>query len=189
MPRHGGVVKGKGGKSGTAGGGGGKGSVAANRISAHVAKPAVTELPPSLQIAFQPNPIPSFFATAFPEFKKQQGFFSALERLYPDIAGSTSSSGWLGLPSDRLSGVDRGDSRFAASLRLSDGSTQPVFVKRIHLLDPVRAMEGDYVWPNDGALPAPSDLWKAALAKINEPLNEAYVDALFAACASKLVES
>ena len=50
-------------------------------------------------------------------------------------------------------------------------------------------MEGEYVWPQDGALPAPSDLWKAALKKINEPLNEAYVDALFAACASKLVES
>ena len=139
--------------------------------------------------------VPLFFATAFPEFKKQQSFFSALEKLYPELAGSAHEAGWLGIAPDRLSGVDRvgsggGEpSRFAASLHLSDGSTQPVFVKRIHLLDPIRAMEGEYVWPQDGALPASSDLWKAALKKINEPLNEAYVDALFAACASNLVES
>jgi hypothetical protein len=65
----------------------------------------------------------------------------------------------------------------------------PVFIKRIHLLDATSAMEGDYVWPSSGALPAPSELWRTALAKINDPLNEAYVDALFALCASRLVKS
>lgn len=189
MPRRGGGAKGAKGS-----GRGGKTTTIASRPSAHVCKPAITELPPALQISHVREEasgatVPPFFASAFPEFKKQQAFFSALEKLRPELAGSAHEAGWLGIAPERLSGVERGDSRFAASLRLSDGSTQPVFVKRIHLLDPIRAMEGEYVWPQDGALPAPSDLWKAALKKINEPLNEAYVDALFAACASNLVES
>lgn len=64
-----------------------------------------------------------------------------------------------------------------------------MFVKRIHLLEPISAMKGEYVWPEDGALSAPSELWQNALSKINEPMNEAYVDAIFALVASKLVES
>jgi hypothetical protein len=48
-------------------------------------------------------------------------------------------------------------------------------------------IEGECVCPHDGALPAPAELWINTLEKINDPNNEAYVDAVFAAVADRLV--
>lgn len=155
-----------------------------------VAMPAVSELPTSLHIAPSLSSIPSQILSALPEFRKSQPFFSILERLQPEFGGSTEHHDkcWLGMNSDAIKSVSH-DGGFYATINTTDDQEQPVFVKRIHLLDPISAMEGEYVWPEDGSLPAPSDLWKTALAKINDPMNEAYVDALFATIASRLVES
>ena len=162
----------------------------------HVARPAVLELPTSLRISPSVSPIPSQITEAFPEFKKPQPFFSALERLQPEFGGSPTRSEkcWLGIPEERIVSVTReSESPFYANLVLSDTSgntvNQPVFVKRIHIIDPICAMEGEYVLPGDGALPAPSDLWRLSLKKLNDPMNEAYVDTLFAAIAHRFVES
>lgn len=170
--------------------GGNKGRDHVNPL--HVAKPAVSELPSCLQIRVDKTGVPEILQSSFPEFRNMQPFFSGLEKIDPEFGGSFNAYNtcWLGTAPEKIVGVEH-DSEghgFYSKLLLSDGTSQPVFVKRIHLLDPLCAMEGEYVWPAEGALPAPSELWKSALGKINDPLNEAYVDTLYAALASKFIE-
>jgi hypothetical protein len=158
----------------------------------HVAKPAVRDLPANLSVNPSSEVVPSSVLAALPEFRHAQSFFSSLERLCPEFAGSVDGHNrcWLGVPGSSITNIVRdAESAFNATLIFGEADARPIFVKRIHLLDPVSAMEGEYVWPRDGALPAPSEPWRNALTKINDPMNEAYVDTLFAACASKLVES
>jgi hypothetical protein len=195
MPRRGrggGGGGGGGGGRGRGGAGRGRGGGSAGGSSGRVAKPTAPEFPTSLIVIPVKADVPAPLITAFPEFTQAQPFFSALERLNPEYGGSVDAykACWVGLSGELLESVERENlSSFDANLVMKDGTKQAIFVKRIHLLEPVSAMEGSYVWPSEGALPAASELWKRALAKINDPLNEAYVDALFAAYASKLVES
>lgn len=64
-----------------------------------------------------------------------------------------------------------------------------LFAKRVHLVEPIEAMRGNYVMPTDGALPHADESWKRTLTKVHSPYNEAYVDALCAATLSRLVET
>lgn len=180
MPRRGGAARG--GRGGARGGGGG---------ASHAAKPAIKELPDDLVIAPSHESLPDAVVSAFPEFSKAQPFFTAIEKLCPEYTSSSHNFKhcWMGLSGAKIAHIEREDTGFLASIVYHDGVKQPIFVKRIHLLDPMSAMEGEYVWPSDGALSAPSEPWRTALTKINDPLNEAYVDAVFAAVASRLVES
>jgi hypothetical protein len=193
MPRGKPAKNGRGGpgRGGRGGRGGARSASAPVNDKQRVAKPAVKTLPDFLNISISNKCLPKCIEETFTEFTNPQPFFSSIERLNPEInsSGSKYTNCWLGAPN--ITAIARDDdSAFNATLTL-DGDAAPrnVFVKRIHLLDPISAMEGDYVWPRDGALPAPSEPWRNALTKINDPLNEAYVDALFAAAADKLVES
>ncbi len=183
----------RGGRGGAAGRGRGGGRGHTNHgdgvQNMKVAKPHV-ELPDDLHIRPEQTSIPTCIPESFPEFRNIQPYFSILERLSPEYAGSMFAYKQCWMGTSDISGVTRDESdMFRASIALTNGQNHNVFVKRIHLLSPIDYMEGEYVIPDEGALPAPSELWKTALAKINDPLNEAYVDALFAACASRLVSS
>lgn len=176
------------------GGGRGGGAAAAHARHSHpderVARPATTDLPATLSIQPLAEPVPTAIVEAFPEFTHAQSFFSALERLYPEYGGSVHAfrNCWTGVRGADIECVVRdADSDFFARILFKEGHESPIFVKRIHLLDPISYMEGEYVTPVEGALPAPSTLWKHALGKINDPMNEAYVDAVFATVASRLV--
>jgi hypothetical protein len=189
--KRGGAVRGRG-RGGAGAGGAGAGAASASMGHRKVAKPAVRELPADLTIRPSNHLLPAIFAEVFPEFTKQQCFFSALERLCPELgltaAGYTQC--WMGVSGETIQSIVRDEeSPFQCTLIRTGGEAANVFVKRIHILDALAALEGDYVMPEDGALPAPSEPWREALTKINDPLNEAYVDALFAAVASRLVES
>lgn len=164
-----------------------------NVVNHHIAKPRVREFPSELLIIPSNEPIPSAILNDFPEFQKPQSFFSSIEKLYPEISvgGVIYKQCWLGIPSADILSLQKDisdESGFRATLTRTNTIQEPVFVKRVHLLDAMNAMEGEYIWPDDGGLPAPSMPWKQALAKINDPLNEAYVDAIFACVASKLAE-
>jgi hypothetical protein len=188
VKRGGAARGGRGGGRGGRGGAARGGAVAAR--SDRVAKPACRELPEVLTCMPSMAPLPEIFSFAFPEFSKQQCFFSTLERICPELGGSVfgHSNCWMGMAAGSIKNVDRGEEPgFFAALETEEG-TRPIFVKRIHLLDPLTAIEGKYVMPDDGALPAPSDPWREALTKINDPLNEAYTDALFAMIANRLVQ-
>lgn len=180
-------MRGRGGR----GGGAATAPRANTQTNMNIARPRVSELPKCLTIDVGRRTIPAALVERFPEFRKAQPYFSVLEKLQPEFGGSSEryDQCWIGISGESLNDVERdSDSTFHAVLKTAAGDA-PVFVKRVHLLDPLNAMQGDYVWPEDGGLPAPSDLWKSALAKINEPMNEAYTDALFAMCASRMVES
>jgi len=187
MPQKG---KGRGGGHGGGRGGQAKGAKT-ETAKPYVASPAVKDLPECLTVAPTIGDIPKVILSSLPEFSECQPFWSLLEKVMPEFAGSPSlyKKCWTGISGELWQSLDVDtSSRFLGSVTIA-GKTVPVFIKRVHLLDAGNAMEGEYVWPSSGALPAPSELWKAALGKINEPLNEAYVDALFALCASKLVQS
>lgn len=184
IPRRGGRG---GGRGGAAHRGAAKGSNAKHE-NQNVAKPQ-TSLPTDLHVMPSEQDVPESISKHFPEFRAIQPFFSILERLSPEYAGSMFAykKCWVG---SSISNVERDESDlFRARVSLENGAEHDVFVKRIHLLDPIRYMEGEYVIPHEGALAAPSELWKSALAKINDVQNEAYVDALFSMCASALVSS
>jgi serine/threonine protein kinase len=120
-----------------------------------------------------------------------QPFFSALERLQPEVAThGRLDACWCGIAGDKVDSFTCDDEdSFKATLVLTKEGPQPVHVKRVHLVDPIQAIEGECVWPREGALPAPSELWLNALDKINDPMNEAYVDAVFALFADRMVSS
>lgn len=189
-PKRGGAVRG-GGRGGAARATGGKGRAAFS--AAHVAKPGVTDLPASLTISPQSCDVPAAITTALTDFRSFQTFFSALERLQPEMSGACGSGpflSWMGAPSESFVAISRDtESPFESTVLFSNGDVKPVFIKRTHILDPMRAMEGDYVWPAEGSLPAPREPWRTALSKMTDPLNEAYVDAVFALYASKMVEN
>jgi hypothetical protein len=65
----------------------------------------------------------------------------------------------------------------------------PMFVKRVHLVEPIPTMEGTYSLPTDGALPQPQEYWMNTLTKIHDKYNEAYIDSLCCATISRLVET
>jgi hypothetical protein len=52
------------------------------------------------------------------------------------------------------------------------------FLKVTHLLDPVRWMQGRYSLPQQAGLPGHSKTWAAAWHKLQDPWNQAYVEAL-----------
>ena len=157
--------------------------------SARVAAPSVSELPEGLRVSPLPQPLPSLLVPA--DVTSAQPFFSALERIHPELR--TASRGhdlcWTGLPADTLRSFTQDSEEDPYRWTLEDvrGTKHPVFLKRAHLLDPMDKMSGAYLTPSEGGLPAPSVPWLAALKKLNDPLNEAYVDALFALHADKMV--
>lgn len=183
---------GRGGRGGPGGSARGRGGSTRGGGSVRIARPTVTELPESLTLSGSSAPMPPVIRESMTEFKKAQPYFSALEKLQPSFESSVVGfqSCWLGISGETVTGIERPtDSTFEGSLTMTDGTKRDIFIKRIHLIDPLAAMEGEYVLPEDGALSAPSELWKNTLIKINNPLNEAYVDALFALYASKFSES
>ena len=66
--------------------------------------------------------------------------------------------------------------------------TIALFVKRVHLVEPILAMEGAYTFPSDGSLPSKETGWQNTLTKIHSVYNEAYIDTLCGATLSRLVE-
>jgi len=135
---------------------------------APIAKAVV--VPPTLLPPFTESAIPSALQTAFPEFNNLKPFFATQERLRTSPVDPDRC--WMGSP---ISTITRGaDQSLFATICVHDKET-PIFLKRIHLLDPLRAVEGEY------------ESTEVSSKKIQDPLNEAYVDSLFALCANQLV--
>jgi len=75
------------------------------------------------------------------------------------------------------------------NLHTKENRTVPTWIRMMHLVDPVDAMSGEMVLPEDGSLPSFRSAWQRTLRKLNDPYNEAYTDAVFACMASRLVET
>lgn len=82
------------------------------------------------------------------------------------------------------------------SIRIERNGTEPGvelqdisgFRKITHLLDPVRWIQGEYSLPKTPSLPWCAASWGAAWKKLQDPMNQAYVEALATYAFSKLRE-
>lgn len=63
------------------------------------------------------------------------------------------------------------------------------FRKITHLLDPVRWLQGKYSMPKHAFLPWHQETWESAWNKLQDPMNQAYVEALATYALSKLREA
>ena len=62
------------------------------------------------------------------------------------------------------------------------------FRKITHLLDPTSWIQGKYSAPEQSILPGHSETWAATNAKLQDPMNQAYIEALATYCFSRLRE-
>jgi len=73
------------------------------------------------------------------------------------------------------------DSRiFDATIEDGSGNRKEtkVFVKTVHLLDPIAMLQNEYMMPNHPLLPVGDKAWKTTLLKLHGSSNQAYVDAV-----------
>ena len=147
---------------------------------------------PGLEILYTSKPIPQKVVEYLePHFTKAQTYFSSLEKIFTNLVPGK-SEGFLLNTAEWIQDISgfTDPYRFQGMVGPLDCPTRTVnlFMKRAHILNPISYMSGEYVLPDDGALPSYLAAWQHTLAKINDPNNEAYVDSLFAVCASRLVE-
>jgi hypothetical protein len=110
-----------------------------------------------------------------------------MEQLFPSVATQTTGTPTLAAKeivvdlSDGVATVE--------DLQTKEQRRTKAWIRMMHLVEPVDVMSGDFVLPDDGALPSFRSAWQSTLRKINDPYNEAYTDAVFACMASRLVET
>ena len=150
---------------------------------------------PNLQIHYSSKPFPQKVAEFIkPHFPKVQTYFSSLEKIFTKLEPRT-SNGFLLNTAEWIQDISGFDNPYKFQGFVGPLDCKPeslecknLFMKRAHILSPITYMSGEYVLPEDGALPSYLSHWQHTLAKVNDPNNEAYIDALFAVCASRLVE-
>jgi len=144
-------------------------------------------LPRELLPLFGTNSLKSSIDNALFEFRNVQECFPSISFL------SDNHEHVLQSPLDFFTLTGEPDGYYIevqGKLRDISGSTViPMFVKRVHLVEPIPTMEGTYSLPTDGALPQPQEYWKNTLTKIHDKYNEAYIDSLCCATVSRLVET
>lgn len=120
-----------------------------------------------------------------------QNYFPSLEVLFPSLEDQITATPALAATELAVSvtGTTTDATAEVEHLLTRNRRTTPVWIRPVHLVEPLNVLEGEYVLPSDGSLPAPRGPWQRALRKINDPYNEAYTDAVFAAMASRLVET
>jgi hypothetical protein len=140
--------------------------------------------PANLRLYYVQRPRPEI-----PLLNNVQGYFPSMEVLFPSLVDDTTSN--PSLASTELA-IDVGADWKVATVENIVTKVRrqvPVWLRPMHLVEPLNYLEGDYVLPTDGALPASRGPWQRTLRKINDPYNEAYTDAVFACMASRLVET
>ena len=143
---------------------------------------ASTTSPADLRLYHLQRPAPNI-----PDITKTQSYFPSLEVLFPSLAEK--STGTPTLAARELVVDISGDVATVEDLITHEQRTTPIWIRKVHLLEPVDVMSGHYVLPADGALPCFRGAWQQTLHKLNNPYNEAYTDAVFACMASRLVET
>lgn len=150
-------------------------------------RPRIMRTPPpaDIRLYYLQHPAP-----ANPTTRNLQTYFPSLEVLFPSIAEQNIGSPCLAA-TEIVTEID--SEQKTAILRnmidKTERSDVPIWIRKMHLVNPVDHVEGEYILPEDGSLPAFRNAWQHTLRKINDPYNEAYTDAVFACMASRLVET
>jgi hypothetical protein len=120
-------------------------------------------------------------------YRNLQTFFPTLSQVFR-INKFQSSKFCLDMPW-RISAVDCSGGQGICKLTLKDNGQINAYLKVTHLLDPIRWMQGHYSLPIEAGLPWHSKTWTAAWHKIQDPWNQAYVEALATYALSRLRHS
>lgn len=133
-------------------------------------------------------------------FRDLQTFFPTLSKIYR-ISKHQSESVWLdtklrmvGLDISGCSGPCRVrlqpnlDTETAGADLMESPQISPAFLKVTHLLDPIRWMRGRYSLPKHTGLPWHTKTWATAWNKLQDPWNQAYVEALASYALGRLRE-
>ena len=117
-------------------------------------------------------------------YRNLQTFFPTLSKVFR-INKFQSSKFCLDMPW-RISSVDCSGGQGPCKISLKDKTEVKAYLKVTHLLDPIRWMQGHYSLPNEAGLPWHSKTWTPAWHKIQDPWNQAYVEALATYALSRL---
>ena len=136
------------------------------------------------------EPVTDQLKEAFPHIKFLQRYHPGLdafplglsEPLAAALPTRYSIQEWLSTdPSDsRFRTVRVADTTTDVSSETSSDVSQEatVFVKTVHLLDPIALLQNEYTMPAHPLLPLGTQSWKNTLLKLHTPTNQAYVDAV-----------
>lgn len=145
-------------------------------------------IPADLRLFYVSRPPPTV-----PGAPRLQTYFPSLEVLFPSLAVPLAAPANSDTPtlaaSELVVDISGDGTAIVESLMTKARRRTPIWIRQMHLLEPVDALTGEYVLPNDGALPAQRTPWQRALRKLNDPYNEAYTDVVAAAMASRLAET
>jgi hypothetical protein len=123
-------------------------------------------------------------------FSDLQTFFPTLSRIYR-LSKHDSTNVWFDnawqVAAVDISGTS-GPCRVKVLSADSSESWKAAFLKVTHLLDPVRWMKGSYSIPRHTGLPWHSKTWVTANNKIQNPNNQAYVEAMASYALGRLRE-
>lgn len=129
---------------------------------------------------------------AFPSLSPLQRYFPALS-LFPSASlASSASSASMELPSKLYvhQWMEPDSSRRNQwKVQLSDGSHANVYVKTVHLLNPIDILKQCYVMPSHPWMPQIGSAWKDTVSKLHSRHNQAYVDAVANYVISRFRES
>jgi hypothetical protein len=139
-------------------------------------------------------PTPRFLLNEMPEplhhvrgYSNLQTFFPTLTKLFR-INKFQSSKVWFDTPW-RIDSIDCSGGQGICKVSLKEGEQMrsvDAYMKVTHLLDPVKWMQGHYSLPMEPGLPWHSKTWTAAWHKIQDPCNQAYVEAMATYALNKL---
>lgn len=142
-------------------------------------------IPADLRLFYVSRPPPS--VTGAPSL---QTYFPSLEVLFPSLSVATAIQESPTLAATELAVDVSGDGTAVVENLLTKARRRtPIWIRQMHLVEPVDVLAGEYVLPADGGLPAQRGPWQRALRKLNDPYNEAYTDAVAAAMVSRLAET
>jgi hypothetical protein len=150
-------------------------------------------------------PLPKVLASPLSKQLKSQEGFHDLQTFYPGMGlfckakEAPDTDMWFD-HANRIIDILHRDSKKTSgrvSLRIesnqqeSGANLQDIsgFCKITHLLDPVRWLQGKYSLPKHAYLPWHQTTWEAAWNKLQDPMNQAYIEALASYAFGKLRES
>lgn len=148
-------------------------------------------------------PTPKLISFPISEELKNTNEFKNLQTYYPgmgivcDLKTNPKGDLWFDHSYRVISG-EGGNPKQSAPLTLriernSDQKGQEIhdvsgFRKITHLLDPTTWLQGKYSVPQQSILPGHNETWGSTNAKLQDPMNQAYVEALATYCFSRLRE-
>jgi hypothetical protein len=144
-------------------------------------------------------------SSSLPKSLREQTGFEELQTFYPgmglvaDMKAAPETDIWLDhkyrirqiLSQDSTSSSGKVSLRIEQNGQESGEDIQDIsgFRKITHLLDPVRWLQGKYSIPKHAFLPWHQESWEAAWNKLQDPMNQAYTEALAAYAFSRVREA